>query len=217
MIFVPFLYIINMAFTVSHKEDMKKMKGCSEFKFKYYISRDGIDEYVALIVNNNLGQPILFDYKYDNDVSRHNWYIHHMGYVFNHSAKYMHQLISTEAQIPNFQNTNLSVDHIDRIKIDNRVKNLRMASQSEQNSNRDTRSDKKAPSEELTNAGISELPKYVRWDNSETKFVIDKHPQLIQEALGGKRKKAQMSGSKSSKLSIIEKYQDILARLEELD
>ena len=140
-----------------------------------------------------------------------------MGYVFNHSAKYMHQLISTEAQIPNFQNMNLSVDHIDRIKIDNRVKNLRMASQSEQNSNRDTRSDKKAPSEELTNAGISELPKYVRWDNSETKFVIDKHPQLIQEALGGKRKKAQMSGSKSSKLSIIEKYQDILARLEELD
>jgi hypothetical protein len=69
----------------------------------------------------------------------------------------------------------------------------------------------------LIDNGIEELPRHVRWDNSEAKFVIEKHPILVQEVQQGKRKKAVMSGTKSKSLTVVQKYQDILARLQELD
>lgn len=64
---------------------------------------------------------------------------------------------------------------------------------------------------------FKELPKFVRWDKTELKFIIEKHPQLIKEVDHGVRKKPVMSGSKSKTLSIVQKYKDILARLQLLD
>lgn len=206
-----------MVLSIVAKLDINKIKGSDEYKFKYIISEDGINTYIALIVNKNLQQPILYDYICDNLLLKHNWYIHHMGYAFNISANYMHRLIALNEKIPNYDNENLTVDHINRIKLDNRIKNLRMASQSEQNSNRDSRSDKKPPCDELIEAGVLSLPKYVRWDKSEKKFVIDKHPYLVNEVKQNNRKNPEMSGTKSIKLTIIQKYQDILARLEEMN
>ena len=92
-----------------------------------------------------------------------------------------------------------------------------MATQSEQNSNRQIRSDKKPPTQELIDAGITEFPKYVTWNDKDKKFVIDCHPKLIQDIKDGIRKKAIMNGTKSTKLTIQEKYKDILARLNELN
>lgn len=91
-----------------------------------------------------------------------------------------------------------------------------MASQSEQNSNRDTRSDKKEPCMDLKKEGILELPRYVRWDKGEEKFVIDRHPQLVREVETGLRKKWSISCTKR-KIPIIEKYKDAINRLEMLD
>jgi hypothetical protein len=204
-----------MIYSVVSKKILGKYRITSEDTSKYFIAENGEMKYCALIIKGN-SFPLVYDHCYDDEINKYIWF-YRGNYAANEKVNYQHQFIAHLAQIPNFQNTNLSVDHINRIKIDNRVKNLRMATQSEQNSNRDTRSDKKMPNEELINAGITELPRYVRWDNSEKKFVVEKHPHLTQEVRDGKRKKAQVSGSKSAKLSLIEKYQDILARLEELD
>jgi hypothetical protein len=77
--------------------------------------------------------------------------------------------------------------------------------------------EKKPPPQELIDAGIPTLPRYVLWNESESKFVIDSHPALKEEVKQGLRKKPVISGSKSQKLTIIQKFQDILARLQELD
>ena len=206
-----------MVFSVSTKSEINKMKGTNEHKIKYIISEDGNNIYVALIVNKDLEHPIVYDNTCDEIILKYNWYIHHMGYAFNASANYMHIFIAKNKKISDYDNEKLSVDHINREKLDNRIKNLRMATQGQQNSNRDTRSDKKPPCQELIDVGIEELPKYIRWDKSEKKFVIDKHPHLVNEVTKGIRKRPEMSGTKSAKLTIIQKYQDILARLEEFD
>ena len=196
-----------MAYEVVKKQTIKSTQ--RSIILKYTIS----NTYHVLIINNS--KPIVYDY--DINIEDKGWYMMQVGYVCHSAFGYMHRHIAQLSNLTGFEDASLSVDHINREKNDNRVKNLRMATQSEQNSNRDTRSDKKPPCDELIKIGIIELPKYVRWDNSEKKFIIEKHPQLLHEVQEEKRKKAVMSGSKSAKLSITQKYQDILARLEELD
>ena len=196
-----------MAYEVVKKQTIKSTQ--RSIILKYTIS----NTYHVLIINNS--KPIVYDY--DINIEDKGWYIMQVGYVCHSAFGCMHRHIAQLSNLTGFEDASLSVDHINREKNDNRVKNLRMATQSEQNSNRDTRSDKKPPCDELIKIGIIELPKYVRLDNSEKKFIIEKHPQLLHEVQEEKRKKAVMSGSKSAKLSITQKYQDILARLEELD
>jgi len=206
-----------MTYKISEKIELNKIKSKEEYKIKYAISENNINKYYALIVNNQDKNPILYDINNDYYINKYDWHVNGGGYANNKIVGYMHSLISHYNKIKDYDNENLSVDHINRIKFDNRVKNLRMATQGQQNSNRDTRSDKKPPCEELIALGINELPKYVRWDNTEKKFIIEKHPQLVKEVTQEIRKKPIMSGTKSSKLTIIQKYQDIIARLEELD
>lgn len=142
------------------------------------------------------------------------WIVNGSGYAWTKGIGYMHHNI---AETMGIYDPDKTIDHINCIKLDNRKKNLRSATQSEQNSNRPSRSDKIPPCQELQDAGVTELPKFVRWDKSEQKFIIEKHPVLVNEVNQGIRKKATISGSKSVKLSVLEKYKDILARLDELD
>jgi hypothetical protein len=92
-----------------------------------------------------------------------------------------------------------------------------MATQSQQNANRCTRRDKLSPHQSLKEIGIKELPRHVRWDNTEKKFIIEKHPVLRKQVEAGQRRKAVMSGTKQQHLSVVEKYNDILERLQQLD
>lgn len=92
-----------------------------------------------------------------------------------------------------------SIDHINWQKTDNRRENLRMASQAVQNSNRTQRTDKHPPPPELLALGIMNLPRLVRWDVGEKKFVIDVQNKV--------------SGSKSNQVTTINKFRGILNKL----
>jgi hypothetical protein len=194
----------------------RNTKDASE-KYKYHLSNNDETCDVVALYWSGLNDPIVYDKRDDINVSSMSWWLSVPGYAVN-KVNYMHRLIAIDIhKITNCTNDKYNVDHINEIKTDNRLKNLRMATQSEQNHNRKCRSDKLPPPIELQNEGIRELPRYVRWDNSEEKFVIEKHPVLLHEVATGIRKSACMSGTKSCKKTIIQKYQDILARLEELN
>lgn len=122
--------------------------------------------------------PLVYDDELDDFVMSHRWtYYENVGY-FSGASGFLHRHIATFAKFEGLSDKQLSVDHINWQKNDNRKRNLRMATQSEQNANRCTRRDKISPHQSLKEIGIEELPRHVRWDNSEKKFIIEKHPVL---------------------------------------
>lgn len=204
-----------MKFTVVCKNHVVDVKGQDDEKVKYLMKGDDDDgkEYCALLWKALNWNPVIYDKQYDEEISKYNWFVTNGGYL-SHKIDYMHIFV---AKLMKIHGTKPTIDHINGIKFDNRTKNLRAATMSEQNSNRAVRSDKLAPCEELQNCGVQELPKYVRYDRTEQKFIIEKHPQLMEEVKQNMRKKPCISGTKSAKLSMIEKYNDILSRLQDLD
>lgn len=156
---------------------------------------------------------VVYDYKHDEQISKHNWYINR-GYPGTHTADnkmtLMHELIMNLNGVT-VNHPSESVDHIDQIKCHNASANLRVAVISEQNINRQMRSDKLPPPKELVDAGITFLPRYVRYDKTENKFIIEKvHPGYAKD------NKFNLSGTKSNKVSMIYKYYTILKKLHHL-
>ena len=109
-----------------------------------------------------------------------------------------------------------SIDHINRIRLDNRRTNLRWATQSVQNSNQNKRSRKKTAIKLPEGITQDMMPKYVYYCkecyNKEKQlfrefFRIEKHPK--QEKI--------ISSSKSSKLTILEKLEQIKEKLYNLE
>eukprot|EP00798_Chlamydomonas_sp_ICE-L_P002944 gene2944-biopygen14878 len=90
----------------------------------------------------------------------------------------------------------LTVDHINRIPLDNRIKNLRVANMSVQNSNR-MPSAEIDPPEELK-PYFDEMPVFLRWDRNYLRFVSDKY---------------NINGTRSEKVSIVNKFRDAAVKL----
>ncbi len=182
------------------------------------LNEDNQKRYCAAIRSSYPDKIVIYDHRNQEKLMNKSFYIQN-GYAYQTNDQNqnttMHSIVMHLANIK--IDNGHSIDHINQYKTDNRLENLRVATQSEQNSNRPTRQDKIKPCEELQQAGVKELPRYVRWDKTEKKFIIEKHPTLLKQVENGERRKATMSGSKSNKLSIMQKYQDILARLEELN
>ena len=149
--------------------------------------------------------------------------LHSNGYSFGKEPDtkkqiYLHSFVIKNMN-PNderINNKKYSIDHINRIRLDNRRVNLRWATQSIQNSNQNKRNRKKTEKplpEEITQDMI---PKYVYYCkecyNKEKQlfrefFRIEKHP----------KQKKTISSSKSSKLTILEKLEKIKEKLYNLD
>ena len=148
------------------------------------------------------------------------WYLTKSGYIGAHYKEnnkdkiiYLHQLITNWYGHGKGQ---LSIDHINQDKLDNRKDNLRIVNQSVQNQNTGKRN-RKYNAVDLPN-GIEQinLPKYVVYykecyDKENNKwrefFKIEKHPKLNKPWIS----------NKSRKVSIHEKLEQTKKRLYELD
>lgn len=203
-----------MIYQISNRQELRNIRGEDERKRKYEVVDENNNKIYAMFWSKLNNNPVVYDYDVDDIICANGWYMMTNGYMYNNDKITMHKMLADHYGI---SRPGYTIDHINCCKLDNRRKNLRAATQSEQNSNRGSRSDKLAPPQELVDAGITELPRYVRWDGSEKKFVIETHPFLINEVRQGTRKKATMSGTKSTKCTVLQKYQDIIARLEEMN
>ena len=209
---------------VVNKSHYNKVRGSDEIKQKYIIHDTNTQkQYVVLSWDKIEKQPIVYDNEFDGDVSGYNWSVYQYAMITHRehnqytSYEYMHQFIMTRADGSQMDVMGDTIDHINEYKLDNRVANLRIANMSMQNANRATRNDKKPPHADLIAIGITDLPRHVRWDNVEKKFVIEKHPALVRHVELGRRKKPMESGTKSNKATIQQKYEDVLARLNALN
>lgn len=169
----------------------------------------------------------IIDYENENNSGEKiSWYIHQNGYIYGHTnndigSLAIHQLIMNH--YGNGKGTKISsVDHIDRNPLNNTMANLRIATQEEQMLNSKgilpgTKRERQCIARELPE-GITQdmMPKYITynvnvWDKEKNKtrdfFRIEGHP--IQSKV--------WDGSKSSKVSILDKLEKAKEVLSEMD
>ena len=144
-----------------------------------------------------------------------NGYIDTHSYISPGNRIYLHQVICKKHNIKAY--STLSVDHINRNKLDNRKDNLRFATQSEQNQNTDKRNRKHNAKPLPDGLKQEDMPKYVLFysekygkdkQNVRYWFNIEKHPKL-----NGKK----WSTTKSSLKTLEEKLIEAKNKLNELN
>ena len=154
---------------------------------------------------------------------RHVWHSDKNGYVktsyINSDGikinRYLHQHLMDYYGNGLNKNTK-TIDHINRDKLDNRLSNLRLATQSEQNFNTDKR-DRKYNAKDLPdNLTQDMIPKYVVYYNEcynkekdlyRDFFKIEKHPKY----------EGTICSSKSNKVSILDKLKEIKDYLKKIE
>lgn len=196
---------------VKSRTTLCKVRGKKDVKARYVIEQLG-KTYCVLAWSDM--KPIVYDIEFDEELSKYVWCWHAASGVA-YSVKedgswfYMHDLVwklsGKEGAVSHLVKENRS---------DNRLCNL---VQSNGNDPKRTRSDKKPPPQELINAGIKELERYVVWEQGEYRFVIKDHPKLFADVKEGKMKNARLAGNRKKDMGIVEKYEEILKVLHKMD
>jgi len=150
------------------------------------------------------------------------WHYEKNGYIStksyhnkNNTNVYLHQVICKKHNVKAY--ATLSVDHINRDKLDNRKENLRFATQSEQNKNTGKRNRKHNAKPLPEGLKQEDMPKYVLFysekygknkQNVRYWFNVEKHPKL---------NGIKWCSSKASTKTIQEKLDEAKNKLRELD
>ena len=204
-------------------------------KNKHWIVKniENSNEFVILHCNKNFFSYIDIDTIDIINKFSTSWYVDIQGYVTTNLTKHSNPLdnfkingksspIHLHAILMNhfgYGRGQESVDHINRNKLDNRLCNLRLATQSEQNQNTDKRNRKYNARSLPDGIEHKDLPKYVVYyvDFEKDKdgnqimkrdfFKIEKHPKLDKP----------WTSTKSKKISILDKLEEAKNKIEELN
>ena len=158
---------------------------------------------------------------YNNN--RYTWHIGKNGYPKvcypddkgNKVNRYLHQHLMNYYGNGLGKNTK-TVDHINRDKLDNRLCNLRLATQSQQNQNTDKRKRQSIAQELPQEITQNMLPKFVCYYNE----CYNKEKNLYREYFrieGHPKQDKDISSSKSNKVSIQDKLTEIKQYLENIE
>ena len=220
-------YIINNNYNwviIEHYEGHTSNFGCKKGTkninpYFIVIDVDNGKEFIAMYIKDNC--YTLLNIEDIDKIKEQNtsWFLCNNGYIasnINCNQIYLHQYIMNYWGQGKGQ---LSIDHINRNKLDNRRDNLRITSQSIQNSNKD-KANRKENAQDLPE-GITQnmLPKYVYYcteilnknkPNQYTRefFRIEKHPKLNKKCI---------SSSKSIKVTAIEKLKQVIEIINKLE